>query len=221
MPRTIDFDPTRLRPSRDVLLWAGLLVNTEILLTFAYLLLADVRVQEWRFLVYPFVWLNVSVWALARTDPTPRSGRDRYLGLGVAVGYFLVLAYAGGLLMPAGHHATGWRVSWLPPGWGPGLVYAGDLFRLSLLPYNVVGYLTLAYLVYATVLDAAGSALSGIVGLLSCVSCSWPVLASLLTGFAGAGTAVATAATEWTYALSTAVFVLTVGLLVWRPTVGR
>ncbi|WP_132057653.1 DUF7546 family protein [Halorussus amylolyticus] len=221
MTRTIDFDLGRFRPSRDTLLWAGLLVNTELVVTIAYLLLADVQVDEFRYLVYPFVWLNVSVWALVRTNPVARSTRARYLGGALAVGYFLVLAYAGGIVGFGSHHALGWRVAWLPPGWGPALTYAGETVTLALMPYNLVGYAALAYLVYATVLDAAGSAISGALGLLSCVSCTWPVLATVFTGVAGAGSAVATAANEWSYALGTVVFVLTVGLLYWRPTVGK
>ncbi|USZ68741.1 hypothetical protein NGM10_03140 [Halorussus salilacus] len=221
MTRTIGLDLDRIRPGRDTLLWAGLLVNTEIILTVVYLLAADVTIEEWRFLVYPFVWLNVAIWALVRTDPTPRSSRDRYLGAGIAVGYFLALAYAGGLVAPPGHAAMGWRLAWLPPGWGPALMFTGESFKLTLMPYNLVGYAALAYLVYATVLDAAGSAISGALGLLSCVSCTWPVFAGLLTSVAGAGSAIATVANEWSYAISTVVFVLTVGLLSWRPTFGR
>lgn len=230
MARTIDLDPDRLTPDRDTLLWAGLLVNTEVALTILYLLLADVRVDEWRYLLYPFVWLNVSLWALVRTSPTAGSARARYLGAGLAAGYFLVLSYAGGLVSPgvgfhhaagsavADHHAIGWRIAWLPPGWGPAPLYTGTIVGLSLIPYKLVGYLTLAYLVYATVLDAAGSAVSGLLGLVSCVSCTWPVLATIVAGIAGSGTAVAAAANEWSYALGTVVFVLTVGLLRWRPT---
>ena len=79
-----------------------------------------------------------------------------------------------------------------------------------------MGYLALAWLVYATVIDAAGSAVTGVLGLLSCVSCSWPILASLLTGIGGGG-ALAAAAQSQSYELSTVVFVVTVALLYWRP----
>jgi cytochrome c biogenesis protein CcdA len=58
---------------------------------------------------------------------------------------------------------------------------------------------------------------TGILGLLSCVSCSWPILATLVTGVAGSGTAIAGAAYAQSYGLSTVVFVVTVGLLYWRP----
>ena len=70
---------------------------------------------------------------------------------------------------------------------------------------------------YATVLDAARSAVTGVLGLLSCVSCSWPVLASLATGVAGGGSGLAAAVSTGSYGLSTVVFVATVALLYWRP----
>lgn len=224
-------DLGRFRPDRDAVLRAGLLVNSEILLTVSYLLLADVTVTEWRYLVYPFVWINVSVWALVRTTPVADSARARYVGGGLAVAYFLLLAYVGGMVSQGvglqaadgaagGQPVPGWRLAWLPPGWGPALLYSGPNVRLALMPYKVVGYATLAYLVYATVLDAAGSAVSGVLGLVSCVSCTWPVLASVAAAIAGGGTAVAAAASEWSYALGTGAFVLTVGLLRWRPTMG-
>ncbi|MFC4449683.1 DUF7546 family protein [Halorussus aquaticus] len=220
MTRTLDLSLDRLRPSRDALLWTGLLVNTELVLTFAYLLLADVTVTEWRYLVFPFVWINVSAWALLRADPVADSRRTRYIGAAVAVGYFLLLASVGGLVKPGGSHALGWRIAWLPPGWGPAVLYTGSAVNLSLMPYKLVGYLTLAYLVYDTVLDTAGSAVSGLVGVVSCVSCAWPVVATLAAGVAGTGTGVAAAASEWSYTLGTLAFVLTVALLRWRPTVG-
>ncbi|WP_134669102.1 DUF7546 family protein [Halorussus marinus] len=223
MSRTLDLDLAGLTPDRDALLWAGLVVNTEIILTAAYLLVADVTVTEWRYLVYPFVWINLSALAVGRTDLVAESSRARYVGAAIGAGYLLVLASVGGLVSPGVgvDHALGWRVAWLPPGWGPALVYSGTAVQLTLMPYKVVGYLTLAYLVYASVLDAAGSAVSGLLGLVSCVSCTWPVLASVAGAVAGSGTAVAAAASEWSYLLGTVAFAVTVGLLVWRPTVGR
>ena len=88
------------------------------------------------------------------------------------------------------------------------------------MPARVVGYAALAYLVYATVIDASGAAVSGVVGLLSCVSCSWPILASLLSGVAGGGSVLVAATFDFSYDISTAVFLLTVALLYWRPFVG-
>jgi hypothetical protein len=220
MTGTLGFDADRLRPNRDTLLWAGLLLNTELILTFVYLLLSDATITEWRYLVFPFVWINGSIWVFARTKPEARSTRTRYLGAAIAVGYFLLLASVGGIVQPGGMHALGWRIAWLPPGWGPALLYTSSAVKLSLMPYKVVGYLALAYLVYDTVLDTAGSAVSGVIGLVSCVSCTWPVVATLAAGLAGSGTAVAAAASEWSYTLGTVAFVVTVALLRWRPSFG-
>jgi hypothetical protein len=211
----------RLRPRRETLLWGALLVNTELLLLVAYAAFGSADLLSARGLrlwVYPFVWINASVWAVARTDVAPPSTRNRAVAAALAVGYFGVLAYTGGLVGP-GHESLGFGVALasLPPGWAPAVTYNGMGVSLVLIPYKLVGYLTLAYLVYATVLDAAGSAVTGVLGLLSCVSCSWPVLASIATGVVGGGSGIAAAVSAGSYGLSTVVFVATVALLVWRP----
>jgi len=215
-----EFRGVRLR--KGTLLWGLLVLNTEILLLFAYALLGSgtltgpLAVRYW---LYPFVWLNVGAWAVVRTQVPKASTRQR-LGAGaLAVGYFLVLAYAGGLVALANGPALGTSVTLsLPPGWSPALLHNGSVLTLTLLPFKVGGYLALAYLVYATVLDAAGSAVSGLLGLLSCVSCTWPVLASVVAGLLGSSSALAGAVYAQSYGLSTVVFVVTVALLYWRPT---
>jgi uncharacterized membrane protein YjjP (DUF1212 family) len=88
------------------------------------------------------------------------------------------------------------------------------------MPARVVGYLALAYLVYGTVVDASSAGIAGLLGLLSCVSCTWPVIASVVAAVAGGGSALAATALGVSYDLSTLVFLVTVGLLYWRP-VGR
>ena len=218
-------------PSRRTLLWAALLLNAEAIVVLVYISLPTVTPTAIRYYVYPFVWINVGLWAIVRTAGVGETasgpgagGRKRYVAGALATGYFLVLASVSPLLGPghrlAGHtghpHPPGFRIAWLPPGWGPALLYNGPLLELTLVPFMLVGYLALAYLVYATVLDAVGSALGGVLGLLSCVSCTWPVLASLVGGLAG-GTGLAAVATNQSYGLSTVVFLLTVGLLYWRP----
>jgi len=242
-PETIDF-PTgwadrvrEIRPDRRTLLWAALLVNAELIAVLGYISLPTVTPTAIQYYVYPFVWINVGLWAVVRTarvrgNASGNEGkgrkrgteRKRYAAGALATGYFLVLAYVGGLLGPGhalvghtGHpRPSGFRLAWLPPGWGPAPLYNGPLFELALMPFMLVGYLALAYLVYATVLDAVGSAIGGFLGLLSCVSCTWPVLASLVGGVAG-GTGLAAAVTTQSYGLSTVVFCVTVGLLYWRP----
>jgi hypothetical protein len=105
----------------------------------------------------------------------------------------------------------------LPPGWSPSLIYTGELLHLVVLPYKVIGYVALAYLVYKTALDASSAIFGGVVGIFSCVSCSFPLIAGLVTGIGGGSLAAATA--QSSYLLSTVVFVVTVGLLYWQPSI--
>jgi hypothetical protein len=204
-----------------MLLYGAALVNFELLVVFAYLALVQPTITRPWFYAYPFVWINVGVWAVWRTDFPSAAGLRRWGARALATGYFLVLGYVGGLYGVSGGVAVGLRLELtaLPPGWAPALIYGGELFQFAILPFKLVGYLTLAYLVYATVLDAAAGLVGGVVGLFSCISCTLPVVAGVLSGFVGGSGAVATTAYAQSYALSTAVFVLTVGLLVWRPTV--
>ena len=88
---------------------------------------------------------------------------------------------------------------------------------MGVVPARRVGDLALSCLVYATVIDAVGAAISGLLGLFACVSCTWPIVASVATGVVGGGSAAATVALGFSYDLSTAVFLATVGLLYWRP----
>lgn len=218
MTATPDF-ARRLRPRTETLAWGALLVTTEALAVLAYYAVADVQLTDPRFVVYPLVWINASLWAVARVRPPPSSQRRRWLAAGVGVAYFAALTYFGGVWTLAVPEAAPYlRVAWLPPGWGPAVLYANAGVAVAALPYKVVGYAALAYLVAATVLDAAGSALSGVVGLFSCVSCTWPILATVLSGVFGAGSAVAAVATSQPYGVSTLVFLSAVALLVWRPT---
>jgi hypothetical protein len=213
----------RLRPEKQTLLWGALVVNVELLLLVSYAVISDSRLigpLAVRYWLFPFVWINVGLWAILRTRPAPSAPRQRRIAAAIAVGYFGVLAYFGGVIGPAAtDQISTLRVVLLdlPPGWGPAILYDGTLVGVTLMPYKIVGYVALAYLVYATVLDAAGSAIGGLLGLLSCVSCTWPVLATIVTGVVGSGSAIASAATGQSYGLSTVVFVVTVGLLYWRP----
>jgi len=213
-----------LRPDRRTLLWGAVLCNTELLVVLAYFWAVGGAIPtEFGYLAlvaYPFVWLNVSAWVLRRTSIPPASPRRRLLAAAVGVGYFLLLARVGGLLLPGiGARATGLRIVLLevPPGFSPALLYSGEAVVLNLIPFQLVGYATLAYLVATTVLDAAGNAAAGLLGLFSCVSCALPVLAAVGSGLAGGGAAVVATMTSGSYGLSTAAFVLTVLLLSWRP----
>ena len=211
----------RSRVDVRTLLYAAIVANTLVLLAIAYTLVANVTAVEPRYAFYGLVWVFVGVVVLWRADPAPTDDRTRRRAAAVAGGYFLALAVAGGLLtLPDPGTVWGARVVPLPPGWGPAPVLTTPYVVVGLVPARVVGYVALSYLVYATVIDAAGSAVSGLLGLLSCVSCTWPVLASVATGVVGGGSAVASVALGFSYDLSTAVFLVTVALLYWRPSVG-
>ncbi|WP_318570210.1 DUF7546 family protein [Salinigranum marinum] len=224
-------------PTRTDLLAGAVVLNAELLVVLLYLAVEPVVIESWRFILYGFLWINASIYAVAKTTPAQTTPRTKRIALLVAGGYFLVLAVAGGIVGPShtsplaslitdGHlhsHGTAAAGSFdlrlLPPGWGPALVYQGSWLLVILMPYKIVGYLALAYLVYATVIDAAGTVVSGSLGLLSCVSCTWPVVGSLVTSIFGSGSAVVVAATTWPYDISTVAFLATVALLTWRPLV--
>lgn len=207
----------RLLPGRTEALWWALLLNVEVLLVAVYVLVAEVTITAPRFLVYPFVWINLGIWAIASVRPTARTDRVTRIGIAIGAGYFALLAVVGGLI-GFDPIQPGFRIAWnIPPGWGPAILYQGALIRLAIVPYKLIGYLALAYLVYATVLDTAGSAWTGVVGLFSCVSCAWPVVGTVATGIFGSSSAVAAVATNQPYGVSTVVFVSAVALLVWRP----
>jgi hypothetical protein len=187
------------RVDRSAVALVVLAVLAELALVAGYLGATAAEATSVRYLLYPFVWLNLAVAAVFAVRPPVASRRLRWGVALVAGAYLLVLAYFGGVLELAhvghshGHGASGLTVfTSLPPGWGPTVVYDHALFSLTMVPYQFVGYLALTYL------------------------CSWPVFASLLTGVLG-GSAVASTVYTFSVDLSTAAFVVAVALLVWRP----
>ncbi|MEM4781907.1 MAG: hypothetical protein QXG03_10155 [Halalkalicoccus sp.] len=209
--------PERFRPRTATLVYGGLLVNTEILLVLLYLWVSEVQVDSVFSIVYPFVWINVGLWAIVRTNPTPRKRSHRYLAGALAAGYLLALFVLGGMAWVAHPEIPrGFDVSMLVPGIGPVVAYNGEFVRFTLVPFLVVGYVALTYLVYATLLDAAGSAVGGVFGLFSCLSCVWPLIAPIFVGAFGSAGAAAAASLQ-SYVAGTVIFVGTVSLLYWRP----
>jgi hypothetical protein len=207
--------PQFARPSTAVLLlW---LVVFEVGLVLSYVLRTDAIITDPLFLVYPFVWIDASLFALLRAEVPSSPRRRRVLAGLVGAGYFLVLAYVGGLY-GLGMEPMALHLNWgPPPGYAPTLLYDSGSFQLLVEPYKLVGYLTLAYFVYATVLDAAATAVSGVLGLFTCISCGWPILGTLATSLFGSGSAIAAVATGNAYAIGTVVFLLALGLLAYRP----
>lgn len=199
-----------------VTVWAAI-INAEVILVAWYYALTPNIPTDLLSLAYPWLWINASIWAVSRVPLSPTSTRDRNVALAVGVGYFAVLAYFGGLFNFTGS-GLGFRIAMLPPGWGPVPIYSAATWTVVLLPFKLVGFVALAYLVAATVVDATASGLAGFVGLFSCVSCTWPLLATVFTGIFGTASAAASVVTGQPYGVSTVVFLASVGMLVWRPT---
>lgn len=195
----------------------GGLVCLEVVALLVYLSVARVAITAPRYVLYPLVWITVGIAALVWVRAPATGGRRRVLaGVGAAA-YLLGLAWLAGIVgVGAGHHHGGHSLTvvWLlPPGWGPAVVFRGALVQLSLFPYQIVGYLALGYLVFAALLTGR-ALLGGVVGVASCASCALPVGAAILTGTLG-GVGMATAASV-SYDLSTAAYLVAVGLLAWQ-----
>ncbi|WP_424003734.1 DUF7546 family protein [Haloarcula salina] len=210
---TTAFDLGEYAPdARSLVTWAAIL-NAELLLIFGYVLLTPRPATDPFLLTFPFIWLNVAALVFLRVRPAPVDRRRTALATALAVGYALVLGYVGGVFGTGGQ-GTGLRlVTQAPPGFAPTVVFSGATLSAVLIPWKVAGYLALTYLVFVTVVDASGGALGGVLGLFSCVSCVLPVVASLLGGFAGVGATLYQAALYQSYGVSTAVFLVSVGLL--------
>lgn len=208
----------RWLPGPGTVAIAVAILLAEGLLATAYVALARPGITRPLMVVLvPFVWLNCSLFVFWRIRPAATSARRSPAAL-VAVAYFLLLAVLGGVVGAGGGTASGLDVVWrLFPGWAPFLFYDGAVVNVLVVPFKLVGYLTLTYLVYVTAVDAAGALVGGVVGLFSCVSCTFPLIAGLLTSLTGGGGAAAAAVYGNSYLLSTAVFAVTVGLLTWRP----
>lgn len=191
---------------------AALVVAAETAVVWAYVTVTGATITEPRYILYSWLWIDAGLLAVATVDPSPDTARHRLLGVGVAAAYFLlVMSVPGNIAFaPDGSGITGFRLGWAIPAWGPILAYNSSLIRFYLLPFELVGYAALAYLVYATVLDTARAVLPGLLGLVTCVGCTVPVLA--LFGILGGATgSIAAAAYHWSYDVGTLVYLVTVG----------
>ncbi|MFB6136391.1 MAG: hypothetical protein ABEJ04_06495 [Halobacteriaceae archaeon] len=208
------------RPAR----LGALVLLAEALSVAGYALLAPGRVTDIRYVVYPFVWTNAGLLAVWATSPPETTLRRGAAAAGVAAAYFFGLAYLTGLVgfyPPGTDHGAlaGLQVATSPPGWGPRVAYVAETFHVYFVPYRVVGYLSLSYLVYAALADAVPGALSGVLGVGACVGCTFPLVAPALAGLLGGAVGFA-AVSDLSVDLSTALFCLALAALYVRPGVG-
>jgi len=177
----------------------------------AYLNGTNAAITELRSLAYPVVWISVSLAAAVWIGQTVQGRPRRWRGIAVAGSYTLGIAWLTGLL---GATTGGFplRVHAAPPGWGPIILYDSGLLRLSIVPFKLIAYLALGYVIYALVAAHRGSIRAAALGVFSCVSCTGPLLVAVIGAIGGtqATTAVATAG----YDIATVALVATFGLLV-------
>jgi hypothetical protein len=203
-----------LVPAPATLRFVAILLAVETGLVAAYLAVSETQVLSLRLLSYPFVWVNGGLLAVRAVDvPAVRDRRTAGAAI-VALGYFALVAWTTGLVGLGTGGPLGVRAVAAIPGWGPVVLVRGPL-TMALVPFEVVGYACLAVLVYAGVARATAGVLSGLLGVVTCVSCTGPVLAGVATGLVGgASTAAVGAATgAFAYDVSTLLFVVTLAAL--------
>jgi len=193
-------------------------IAVELLLVVVHFTVTSARVTRPLYVLVPFVWINAGLWAVFRTE-MPRATSDQHFAAAtIAGGYLLLLLWITGLVSIVTNvspFAVGLTIGTGSPGWERISLIAPPI-GLVFVPYRVIGYVALAYLVYATLLETVRSAFAGAFGLLACVGCSFTVALSF--GAAVLGGSVGFAAVyAYSVELSTLAYLLAVGLLYWRP----
>ncbi len=200
----------RLSPL-ELAISSGILVVTVLAAaTASYLSVQQPTLTDSRVLVYPVVWSTAAIVAAVWVSRTVQVRPRRWLGAAVGVGYTVGLLWLSGTLGASAGMPTS-QLELAPPGWGPIWLYDNGLVSLSIVPFKLVAYLSLGYIV-AVLVAAAGSARTAALGMASCVSCAAPLLLAVAGLFGGtqATTMVASAG----YDLATVVLLVTFGLLV-------
>ncbi len=200
----------RLSPLELAAASAVLAITVLAAATASYLSVQQPTLTDSRVLVYPVVWITASVAVAVWVSRTVRVRPRRWLGAVVGVGYTVALLWLSGTVGASAGLPTS-QLELALPGWGPILLYDNGLVSLSVVPFKLVAYLSLGYIV-AVLVAAAGSARTAALGMASCVSCAAPLLLAVAGLFGGtqASTMVASAG----YDLATVVLLATFGLLV-------
>lgn len=208
-------------------LWTLLVVNVlvavQLLAAAIYGVVFGTSLLSLHIFLIPFIWTTVSVVAVWYTEPVSRGWRPTALAVGVAVGYLSLFLWLSGTI--------GFTPSQVEPitgafgfgveagrslGWGPVLYYSGEWVGARVIPYQLIGYLGLSYLVYAAVLDATRSATVGTFGLILCPGCAAAALVPVFGGIAGLSAALSFFL-QYNYEIATLVFVPAMGWLYYQP----
>ena len=188
------------------ILAASGLIGVEAILVLAYLAITPTTVTAPRYVIYPFVWINVGLWTAYSTSPIIENRRQRYLATGIAISYYLLLLAIAGNVVVGASGGTFFSVEATMPGWGP--VVHGGLpgLAIHLIPFETIGYGALAYLFYANVLDLSKGILAGALGIFTCVSCSLPLWAPIIGLIGGPLAGLSDTVTYLSYDVGTLVF---------------
>lgn len=210
MGRLIQFSPASRTKLKGYLPWIAIIV-LQAAGVMTYLNHSGATVEQVRYVLYPFIWINVGIWAVLRVQPFSQPLRIRGAVAILAAGYFvLLLVLPGKVGFATEGPQAGLSMSWAIPGWGPMLAYSGEVFRFHLIPFVVIGYAALSYLVYSNLLRLTRTSLAGAIGIVTCVGCTVPLAIPLLGMLGGTGTTLASTAYSWSYDVGTGVFVLVV-----------
>ncbi len=197
---------------RPALLGLGIVV-AEVLLVTGYLSLSSTTVTQPRYVIYPFIWINVGLWAVYAGAPRVGNERHRLVGVAVAGAYYLVLLAVAGNVVFGAFVEPYLSIIWATPGWGPVLNGSLPGIEIHLVPYEVIGYAGLSYLFYANVLEISRGLLSGVLGIVTCVSCTMPFWGPVFGLLGGSAMGLTGLATTYAYDIGTVIFLLTIGLL--------
>lgn len=209
---------SRLAGRGDVRLLT-LVATVELFLLALYLAVVPERTTTFRYVLYPFVWINAGLWAVLTVE-VPDASREWTVASALIAGvYLLALLYFAGMIGLSPQESTlsgisGFSLEPGSPGWET-VHYVDSSFYVTFVTHRVLGFVCLSYLVYVSALEASGRLGAGALGLFSCVGCAFPVFASLSAGLFGS--TVAAGVLGVSFDLSTLVFVAAVGLLYWRP----
>lgn len=175
----------------------------------------------------PFVWITVSVLAVWYTTPSEAEPRRKLFAGTISGGFLLVFLYLSGTVGTSTEvfeQVTGPSAITVTAdrslGWSPILFYSGEWFALRVIPYQLIGYVALSYLIYAAILDITRSAKAGLLGLALCPGCSAALLAPVLASVAGISSAFALFV-RYTYEISTVLFVFAVAFIYWEPSLAK
>lgn len=213
------------RPHLWILLVFNILLAVQLFAAVLYGLYFESPPTSLHLFLIPFVWTTVSILAVYFTDPVSRGWKHRLFASGIAGGYFLLfLALSGSIgltpsLFDPVTNALGIGFGFdRTLGWGPILFYAGEWVGVRIIPFQLVGYLALSYLVYAAVLDVTKSASAGLLGFALCPGCAAAFFAPAFAGVAGLSSAFALFI-RYSYEIATVLFVVAVAVLYWQPSV--